>query len=84
MLFVNPVNDFKLNCTFENGSCDWDMGNDEKKSFIVGKGKTPTENTGPYHDHTFKNNSGKESSIPLSVNKIITRVFINLNLWKST
>ena len=53
------VKNVDLNCTFENGSCNWNMGTDKTKSFTFGKGKTPTENTGPYFDHTYFNESGK-------------------------
>ena len=48
-----------LNCSFEDGLCNWQNGYSTKSFFWrLKKGDTPSVNTGPSDDKTFRNGKG--------------------------
>lgn len=47
-----------LTCDFEKPGCQWKTAPNSAKSWNIGRGKTPSSNTGPSFDHTFKNKTG--------------------------
>ncbi|XP_010214254.1 PREDICTED: MAM and LDL-receptor class A domain-containing protein 1 [Tinamus guttatus] len=42
-----------LQCTFENGLCNWEQDTEDDFDWIRKQGPTPTLNTGPFKDHTL-------------------------------
>ena len=51
---------FKGSCDFEESLCAWEQRGKEHDDFDwwVGKGKTPSDKTGPNYDHTKKSDQG--------------------------
>ena len=49
----------KGHCNFQNGLCGLRTDKNDAIQWTVGSGQTPTESTGPSHDHTSFNKKGK-------------------------
>ena len=48
-----------LTCNFETEGCEWKSSTTlGVKKWNIGRGPTPSRNTGPSFDHTYKNTSG--------------------------
>ena len=47
-----------LNCTFQYGFCEWQLMNDSAYNWQRHRGSTPSFNTGPAYDHTYRNSLG--------------------------
>ena len=62
-------------CNFEDSFCGWTVSEDSTISWLRHKGSTPTFGTGPDHDHTFKNESGKLHKSAYSFPKLIGLIF---------
>ena len=48
------------NCDFENGMCTWMNIGGDTFDWRLGKGATPSQNTGPNSDHTLGTPKGKK------------------------
>lgn len=52
------VQSMNLTCDFESRGCQWTSSSKGVKGWNIGRGRTPTRNTGPSFDHTYRNASG--------------------------
>ncbi|XP_039254872.2 MAM and LDL-receptor class A domain-containing protein 1-like [Styela clava] len=48
-----------INCDFEKNTCGWTQMSGDQFNWLPNRGKTQTRNTGPTHDHTLRNSSGR-------------------------
>ncbi|KAM7440722.1 hypothetical protein ABFA07_010120 [Porites harrisoni] len=60
---------FRGHCNFQNGLCGLRTDKNDAIQWTVGSGQTPTESTGPSHDHTSFNKKGSYIYIEASQRK---------------
>ena len=57
--YTFTVSKLNLTCNFETEGCEWKSSTTlGVKKWNIGRGPTPSRNTGPSFDHTYKNTSG--------------------------
>ncbi|XP_060553220.1 MAM domain-containing glycosylphosphatidylinositol anchor protein 1-like [Ruditapes philippinarum] len=76
-----------VKCSFDNDICNWRQSTGDDFDWTLLSGNTPTTNTGPPTDHTYRNSSGKyifiETSAPRQLNEKATLISPLIDTWNN-
>lgn len=68
-----------INCDFENGYCSWTNDTDADFAWLINKGITMSDETGPLYDHTTESALGHyiyiEVDVKLFFNRFLNNIF---------